>query len=178
MRSAIKKARGENTPLPCLRCLWVRDTGVSTRSFGLVACDAHFVEAGTAIDRAVFRGQERDLSLIPALGADDRVHLARGALAGTATTAARRVAAIRPAGRAAGRLVQQPLLLVKFLFACSEDEIAATVAALESFVNEVQPGTSLVICWYSLPGSISLQMSPVTYSPYQRGTDGLPGRAI
>jgi hypothetical protein len=116
----------------------------------LAARHAHLVEAGTAIDRAVFCGQEWNLRFIPTLGADNRVHFTRRSLAGTSSSIARAIAAHRPAGRAAGGLVHQPFLLVKFLLTRGEGEIVATVAAFERFVLVVQPGTSLVICWYSL----------------------------
>lgn len=78
------------------------------------------------------------------------MHFARRAVAGTPTGIAGAIAAGRAAGRTTGGLVHQPFLLVKFLLTRGEDEIVATVAALERFVLEVQLGTSLVICWYSL----------------------------
>lgn len=90
------------------------------------------------------------MRFIPTLGADNRVHFAWRAVAGTSTGIAGAVAAGRPAGRTTGRLIHQTLLLVKFLLTRGEDKVAATIATLERFVLEVQLGTSLVICWYSL----------------------------
>jgi len=116
----------------------------------LAAGHTHLVEAGTAIDGAVFRGQEWNLGFIPTLGTDNRVHFAWRAVAGTSTGIGCTIAARGPTGRTTGRLVHQTLLLIKFLLTRGEDEIVATVAAFERFVLEVQLGTSLVICWYSL----------------------------
>lgn len=112
-------------------------------SCGLAARHTHLVEAGTAIDRAVFGGQEWNLRFIPTLGADNGVHFAWRAVAGTPTGIAGAIAAGSPAGRTTGGLVHQTLLLVKFLLTRGEDKVAATVAALERFVLEVQLGTSL-----------------------------------
>ena len=110
---------------------------------GLVASDAHLVVAGAAIHGAVIPGQEWHLRFGSALGANDRVHLAWGALSRTSAHAASSVATRCAAGRTTAGLIHQPFLLVKFLFAGGEFKIVSTVAAFECFVYEVQLGTSL-----------------------------------
>ena len=107
----------------------------------LVAWDADFVVAGTAIDGAIILGQEWDLRLDAALGTNDSVHLAWGALARTSTH--RRAASCRATGWTTTRQIHQTFLLVKLLFARGEYEIVSALTAVKGFVFEVQLGTSL-----------------------------------
>ena len=107
----------------------------------LVAGDSNFVIAGAAIDGAVILGQEWDLRLDTALGTNDCVHLAWGALARTPTHG--RAAACCAAGWTTTRLIHQTFLLVKLLFTGSEYEIVSALTTIKGFVFEVQLGTSL-----------------------------------
>ena len=84
-------------------------------------------EAVAAIYRTVILRLERTLRLLSAVRADHREHLA---LLAVVTGAATLVAAIT----ATGRLVLEALLRVKFLLACAEDELLATVLARQRFV--------------------------------------------
>ena len=86
-------------------------------------------EAIAAINRAIIFRLERNLCLAAAVSADHREHLALFALSAV-TVAATLVAAIT----ATGRLVLEALLRVKFLLACAEDELLATVLARQRFV--------------------------------------------
>src|SRR5205823_8088185 len=98
---------------------------------------AHGVEAGAAIDRPVAARQERHLGAGTALGADGRVHLAaRAAAVLVRGSAIARVAARRPAGRAAARLVHQAFEREELLLTGREDEVRAAFAATQHFVCE------------------------------------------
>jgi len=108
----------------------------------LVAGDSNFVIAGAAIDGAVILGQEWDLRLDTALGTNDRVHFAWGALARTSTCGGH-AAACRAARWTTTRLIHQAFLLVKLLFTCGKYEIVSALTAPEGFVFEIQLGTSL-----------------------------------
>ena len=110
---------------------------------GSVAGDSYLVVAGAAIHGAIILGQEWDLCFNSALSTDNRVHLAWSAFAGTSAHTVGRTAACRTAGWTATGLIHQSFLLVEFLLACGKFEIATAVAALESFVDEVQLETSL-----------------------------------
>jgi len=114
---------------------------IKSSTHGLVACDPDFVVAGVAIDGTIILGQEWDLRLDTALGTNDCVHLAWGALARTPTHG--RAAACCAAGWTTTRLIHQTFLLVKLLFTGSEYEIFSALTAPEGFVFEVQRGTSL-----------------------------------
>ena len=108
----------------------------------LVAGDSNFVIAGAAIDGAVILGQEWDLRLDTALGTNDRVHFAWGALARTSTRGGC-AAACRAARWTTTRQIHQTFLLVKLLFTDGEYEVVSAFTTLKGFVNEAQLGTSL-----------------------------------
>ena len=108
----------------------------------LVTCDANLIVAGVAIDRAIILGQEWYLGLAAALGADDRVHLARCTL-GASTHTGRCITASCAAGRTATGQIYQPFLLVKLLFTGRKYKVISALTAFKGFVNEAQLGTSL-----------------------------------
>jgi hypothetical protein len=83
-----------------------------------------FVEAVAAVNRTIILRLERNLCLASAVSAYHSKHLALcllSALAGTTTL----VAAVA----AADWLILKAFFRVKFLFACAEDELLATVFA-------------------------------------------------
>ena len=131
----------------------------------LITCYADFIVACTAIHGAIILGQEWYLCLSTALGANNRVHLTWATFGAATPHATRRAAARRATGRATTGLIHQALLLVKLLFSRCKYEVISAFTALQGFVNEIQLGTSLVICWYSSGSSISWRMSPVCLLP-------------
>ena len=104
------------------------------------------LEAFRAVDRLVVPGNERNHRLLATSAADRRMHgplLATSAI--TAATvpvgsaAARRIAAgfVRaPAIWATRRLIGEALLGIEFLFANGEDEVLATITAVQGLICE------------------------------------------
>ncbi len=108
----------------------------------LIADDAHFIEARATINGAVILWQEGNLCLDSTFCTDHRVHFAGSALRAIARSTGV-IAASLTAGAATAGLIHQPFLLVELLFSCGKHKIISAVTAFESFVNEVQLGTSL-----------------------------------
>src|SRR5439155_18570631 len=92
----------------------------------------HGLEAIHAVDGPGPGGDERHLRGLPAVGADDVVHLAVG-------PAPVRRAPRAPAFRAATRLVHEPSRLIELLLARSKRELATTVATSQDPVDETHP---------------------------------------
>lgn len=104
------------------------------------------------------------MGLYTALGARNRVHLARWALASRGANATTLRAAGRAAVRAAGWLVHQPFLLVEFLLTGGEHEILAALTTFESFVSEAQLGASFESIGYPVPWSLVAWLTRVSPS--------------
>jgi hypothetical protein len=104
------------------------------------------------------------LCLYTALGARNRVHLARWALASRGANATTLRAAGRAAVRAAGWLVHQPFLLVEFLLTRGEHKILAALTTFESFVSEAQLGASFESIGYPVPWSLVAWLTRVSPS--------------
>ena len=111
----------------------------------LITCYADFIVAGAAIHGSIILGQEWYLGLSTALGTNNRVHFT-WATFGATTHTARRATSGCAAGGATTGLVHQAFLLVKLLLTSGKYEIISAFTALQGFVNEIQTGTSLVIC--------------------------------
>ena len=88
---------------------------------------AYLVEATAAVDRAVTARLERHLCGGAALSAHCGEHLPTGSPKSAAV--ADRGAPVRPALRAAARLVRETAAGVEFLLAYREHELAAAIAA-------------------------------------------------
>jgi hypothetical protein len=109
----------------------------------LAAGHANFVVARATVDRTIILGQERNLRFRAALGADDSVHLARGALRTPARSDLRAVT--RATARTTTGLIHQTFLLVKLLFAGGKSELIPAITAFKGLVNETQTRDLLVI---------------------------------
>jgi hypothetical protein len=101
-------------------------------------------EAVPAINRAVASGLEGYLSLLAAVGADRRVHLA-GAIATTTTTAASAPARL-PAGGTALGLIGEAAAGVVLLILSRERELGSALDAGQSLVCVGHSTTSLGVC--------------------------------
>ena len=102
-------------------------------------------EAIPAIDRLVAARIERHFRHAAAVAARCREHLTRtaGALAATAAAAGAHLLARLTAIRTAVRFILKTFLLVKALFARTEDELASTVHTVEHFIYVHETRNSL-----------------------------------
>src|SRR5579883_831352 len=108
-----------------------------------------------AIDRFIAARVERNFRYAAALAARRREHLARASRALAADAAGRtHLLARLPAVGTAIRLVLEAFLLVKALFARTEDELASAVHTVEHFINVHENRNSLdsAAVWTSKTG--------------------------
>ena len=106
----------------------------------LAVADTYLIIARATIDWAVILGQEWNLGLSTAIGANYRVHLAWSTLALACT--ARRCTTSSAARSTTTRLIHQTFLLVELLFTGSEYEVFSALTTPEGFVYKVQLGAS------------------------------------
>src|SRR5579872_6668201 len=109
-----------------------------SRPEGICDLGAHRLEAVEAVNRPRAGRHERDLRRLPAVGADDIVHLA------LRPPTVRRASGAAALG-AAARLVHEPPGLVELLLAGCEDEFTAAVAAGQGLVVETHRGRASLI---------------------------------
>ncbi len=95
-----------------------------------------------AVDRLICLGFKRNLRRLSALGTYCIVHDSFTAVA--VVTAGIRLAA-GPAASATGRCIFKALLVIKFLFTCSEGELLAAILANQHFVFKHWYNTPFVI---------------------------------
>jgi len=103
-------------------------------------------EAVPTVDRAVASGLKGYLSLLAAVGADRRVHLAGAIAAATTTTTAASAPARLPAGGTALGLISEAAAGVVLLILGRERELGSTLDAGQGLVCVGHSTTSLGVC--------------------------------